>query len=459
MIQLTKFLSIARYGREPFASALCQIPSINIWNDHDPTSLMSNIEHFKIIDGFGSYANETMECPVFRAIGALAHKYYMLFQHHLFPGNVDDSMQDTYIADTILEPQYVLGPRPGPYIRAQSHNIFTRLGARIAFLGVDARTERNREQTNYRETYDCLFARVNAELDAAARCSRPIKHLILLFGIPLAYPPLTWVENVFEGSAGRSFQRLSDKLGIGKNAMNPFDNAIELLDDLNDHYTSNAHRNERRYLIERIQCVCAAHSVRATILSGDVHLAAVGRFFTTHKGDILPIEEDFRFINNVISSTIVNQPPPEKMAKLIAHGDKIRHLNAETEECLFKLFRSDSTTSAKKPEGTTVAMPRRNFSIITENSPNNEGKLSWRQFFAKHGNRPLDFGEANAGTRHIAASSQHGKGNDGSLDVCFCVEADHQRHDGQTVGYGFTIPAREYRGPALSEPVWSETTS
>lgn len=37
----------------------------------------------------------------------------MLFQHHLFPGNVDDSMQDTYIADTILEPQYVLGPRPG----------------------------------------------------------------------------------------------------------------------------------------------------------------------------------------------------------------------------------------------------------------------------------------------------------------------------------------------------------
>ncbi|OOO08106.1 hypothetical protein OAory_01046060 [Aspergillus oryzae] len=347
---------------------------------------MSNIEHFKIIDGFGSYANETMECSVFRAIGALAHKYYMLFQHHLSPGNVDDSMQDTYIADTIPEPQYVLGPRPGPYIRAQSHNIFTRLGARIAFLGVDARTE-----------------------------------------------PLTWVENVFEGSAGRSFQRLSDKLGIGKNAMNPFDNAIELLDDLNDHYTSNAHRNERRYLIERIQCVCAAHSVRATILSGDVHLAAVGRFFTTHKGDILPIEEDFRFINNVISSAIVNQPPPETMAKLIAHGDKIRHLNAETEECLFKLFRSNSTTSAKKPEGTTVAMPRRNFSIITENSPNNEG--------------------------HIAASNQHGKGNDGSLDVCFCVEADHQRHDGQTVGYGFTIPALEYRGPALSEPVWSETTS
>ena len=258
---------------------------------------------------------------------------------------------------------------------------------------------------------------------------------------------------------------LSCSFSPGKNAINPFDNAIELRDDLNDHYTSNAHQNERRYLIERIQRVCAAHSVRATILSGDVHLAAVGRFFTTHKGDIPPIEEDFRFINNIISSAIVNQPPPDTMAKLIARSDRIRHLNAETEECLFKLFRSDSTTSAKKPEGTTIAMPRRNFSIITENSPNSQGrdeglsKLSWRQFFAKHGNRPLHFGEANAGTKHIAASDKHGKGNDGSLDVCICVEVDHQHHDGQTAGYGFTIPALEYRGPAVSEPVWPEKTS
>ncbi|GKZ24756.1 hypothetical protein AbraIFM66951_011826 [Aspergillus brasiliensis] len=432
------------YSTEPFASALCQIPSLNIWDDHD------------IIDGFGSYDTKTMECSVFKAIGAVAHKYYMLFQHHLPP----------WEHNSVAEPQYVLGPKPGPYIQAPSHSIFTKLGARIAFLGVDARTERTREQTNYRETYDRLFARVDMELDMATRSDQPIKHLILLFGIPLAYPPLTWVENAFTGSAGRSFQRLSDRLNIGKNTINKFDGAIELLDDLNDHYTSAAHQDERRHIIEQIQCICARHSVRATILSGDVHLAAVGRFFSSHKQrNVPPIEEDFRFMNNIISSAIVNQPPPLAMARLIAQADKIRNLNTETEESLFKVFRADSKQnsdpdSSEKEEqggggGTTVAIPQRNYTIITENSPNNlqgrdEGikKISYRQFFARRGNRPLHFGEANAGQRHIAASAQHGLGNEGSLDVCICVEVNHRNRDGRTRGFGFSIPALECRGTA-----------
>ncbi|KAF7161918.1 hypothetical protein CNMCM5623_007333 [Aspergillus felis] len=406
------------YNTEPFASALCQIPSLNIWDDHD------------IIDGFGSYARETMECPVFQTIGALAHKYYMLFQHHLPPTKSNSHIHDhePYIADPRPEPQYVLGTELGPYIAAHSHSIFTRLGARMAFLGVDARTERTRERTNYPETYDRLLSRVHEGLDAAARSDRPIRHLILLFGIPLAYPPLTWLETAFEGSAGRSFQRLSLKLAIGENAINRFDGAIELLDDLNDHYTSTSHQDERRYLIERFQSICAAHSVRATILSGDVHLAAVGRFFTKHKGHIPEIEADFRFMTNIISSAIVNQPPPEAVAKLISHADKIRELNAETEETLFRIFREDSRDSKREPKGTAVAMPRRNFTIITENSPNNRGrdthgfKLSLRQFLAKHGHRPLHLAEANAGIRHIAASEQHGKGNDGSLDCLIIMD-------------------------------------
>ena len=241
------------------------------------------------------------------------------------------------------------------------------------------------------------------------------------------------------------------RFSFGKNAINPFDGEIELMDDLNDHYTSRAHADERRHLVERIQFVCAAHSVRVTILSGDVHLAAVGRFFTTHRGTNPPIEEDFRFMNNIISSAIVNQPPPAVMAKLIAQGDKIRQLNTQTEETLFKLFRSDSSNSKTEPAATTVAMPRRNYSIITENSPNNPGRyegidnLSFRQFFAKRGHRPLHFGEANAGTRHTATSEQHGKGNDGSLDVCICVEVDHQQSHGRTEAYGFTIPTLKYR--------------
>lgn len=61
------------YSREPFAGMNGTIPQVNIWDDHD------------IIDGFGSYVDEFMKCDVFRGIGGTAHKYYMLFQHHLPP--------------------------------------------------------------------------------------------------------------------------------------------------------------------------------------------------------------------------------------------------------------------------------------------------------------------------------------------------------------------------------------
>jgi hypothetical protein len=42
-------------------------------------------DNFQIIDGFGSYVDDFMQCDVFRGIGGTAHKYYMLFQHHLPP--------------------------------------------------------------------------------------------------------------------------------------------------------------------------------------------------------------------------------------------------------------------------------------------------------------------------------------------------------------------------------------
>lgn len=84
----------------------------------------------------------------------------MMFQHHLPPTKWNPHILEPYIADPRPEPQYILGMKPGvspltlcthqhlililqiqPYIAAHSHSIFTRLGARMAFLGVDARTE------------------------------------------------------------------------------------------------------------------------------------------------------------------------------------------------------------------------------------------------------------------------------------------------------------------------------
>lgn len=48
--------------------------------------------------------------------------------------------------------------------------------------------QRTRHQINYTETYDLIFERLRSELQKAASSEQPIKHLILLLGIPIAYP-------------------------------------------------------------------------------------------------------------------------------------------------------------------------------------------------------------------------------------------------------------------------------
>lgn len=82
----------------------------------------------------------------------------------------------------------MLSELPQPYVAEHSLNLFARLGSRMGFLGIDARTERTRHQVNYPETYKLLFDRVNAELTAAKSEGKPISHLLVLLGVPIAYP-------------------------------------------------------------------------------------------------------------------------------------------------------------------------------------------------------------------------------------------------------------------------------
>ena len=72
-----------------------------------------------------------MSTPVFSGLGNVAFKYYMLFQHQSVP--------DELSAD---EPSWLLGASRGPYINEFSRSLFLSLGKRVAFLGLDCRTER-----------------------------------------------------------------------------------------------------------------------------------------------------------------------------------------------------------------------------------------------------------------------------------------------------------------------------
>jgi hypothetical protein len=56
---------------------------------------------------------------------------------------------DTYVAPTTESPEYIVGDHPGPYVAECSLNIYTRLGARMALLGIDARVEVSRMHFPY----------------------------------------------------------------------------------------------------------------------------------------------------------------------------------------------------------------------------------------------------------------------------------------------------------------------
>jgi hypothetical protein len=56
------------------------------------------------------------------------------------------------------------------------------------------------------------------------------------------------------------------KAGLLGNLMNKFDGGVEVLDDLDDHWTAKGHKKERKIVIEDLQDLAADRSVRVTIL-------------------------------------------------------------------------------------------------------------------------------------------------------------------------------------------------
>lgn len=241
---------------------------------------------------------------------------------------------------------------------------------------------------------------------------------------------------------------------------------MDLLDDLDDHYTARTHKKERLMLVHKLQELASEFSVRVSILGGDVHLAAVGRFYSNPKLDI-PISNDHRYMVNIISSAIVNKPPPQAVANLLSRRNKLHHLDHNTDETLMKFFDRDPGTVNKTASSNKVTMPSRNWAMLTENSPGtqmsnghatngNTNEISGTTLpsaeeipKAKDGHSWLHKGEMDAGTKHKAADSEkHGADTDGGLDVCIRVEMDQHDAEGKTQSYGMTIPPLVYRGSA-----------
>jgi hypothetical protein len=319
-----------------FGMANSQIPMVNIWDDHD------------IIDGFGSYPHHFMSNRVFTGLGAVAFKYYMLFQH-----------QSLVAETTQEEPSWLLGASPGPYINELSRSVFMFLGHKLAFLGLDCRTERMRDEILSQESYDVIFDRCRAEI-----IEGETKHLLVMLGVPIAYPRLNFLENLLTSRVMDPVKALGRTGALG-GFVNKFDGGVEILDDLDDHWTAKHHKAERNWFIQELQELAAEKSVRVTILGGDVHLGAVGQFYSNKKLGISK-DHDHRYMPNVVSSAIVNTPPPVMMADVLNKRNKIHHLDPDTDEDMIPMFERDVDGTKRNNKH---LLPRRNFCVIREYEP------------------------------------------------------------------------------------------
>jgi hypothetical protein len=112
--------------------------------------------------------------------------------------------------------------------------------------------------------------------------------------IPVVYPDFSLLENA---------------LGI-------FPGRQEIEDDLKDHWTSVPHRQERLRFIHRLLEFSRRTQCRVTLLSGDVHVGAVGVVRSERSEQSAPPAQ---VINQLTSSGIVHPAPPGMVLFFLEH--------------------------------------------------------------------------------------------------------------------------------------------
>lgn len=321
-----------------FARANSSIPMLNMLDDHD------------LIDGFGSYPDDLMRSPVFSWIGSRGYFFFLLFQCFI---NVEVDGRD---AARHPFKSVVIGG-DGPFVPYPSHSFVSYLGPQVYMLLLDCRAERKKDQVCSPLEYKTVFERI-------MRLPPQVEHLVVQIGIPIAYPRMVFLETALES-------KLNPLVALGRAGsmglsgfVNKFNADAELLDDLNDHWTAKAHKKERNWFIEQLQQYAQRTRTRVTFLSGDVHCAAVGVLKTLVKGknaQDVPAAADFRYMINVVTSAIVNTPPPNGVLTLVSSlatktHKTLHHL--DTDETMMPIFAQEPNGASAKSK---YIMGRRNW--------------------------------------------------------------------------------------------------
>lgn len=279
--------------------ALASVPQVNMWDDHD------------IWDGYGSYDSDIQNSPVFQGLFRIARHFYLLFQHH-----TTDSFNATA--------REFLGANDG-----SAFHFVRWMGPQVVLLGMDMRSERSKGRIMPQAAYE-LFNQAVEELPAG-----PL-HLVALSGVPVIFPKIPAAETLL-GCCGKLFSRVPaiKKMARNTGLLDKFDQP-EILDDLIDGWVANTHTEERLQFIRMLQGWSQKRCLRVSILSGDAHVGGVGRFYSRPK--IKNVGDDPRFMCQIISSAIVNAPPPHPVVKMLMRTNFASNVDGRTREKLVRAF-------------------------------------------------------------------------------------------------------------------------
>ena len=234
------------------------------WRQPEPAKMFACIpslmmwDDHDIFDGWGSYGPDEQNSSVYQGIFKIARAYFSAFQQRV-----------------------KFGIKAAGRLPGQDHfNTLHRIG-NIAILALDMRSERTPTQVLSPDSWSAVYKGLD-DLDGC-------KHLFVLSSIPVVHPDFTLVESVFGLIPGRQ----------------------ELEDDLKDHWHSRSHKAERLRMIHNLFRVAEEKGIRVTLLSGDVHVGAVGVIESERAGSH---GSHAKVINQLTSSGIVHPPPPALMA-------------------------------------------------------------------------------------------------------------------------------------------------
>ncbi|ORY84400.1 hypothetical protein BCR37DRAFT_391981 [Protomyces lactucae-debilis] len=297
------YMALENWERPEVKLALANIPSLMSWDDHD------------IFDGAGSYPPLLHDSPVMMGLFICAQRYRLLFQHHTTP--------------ELARSHQLFGYK--------GHNQIIQCGPKLSVLLTDGRTERTPETIQDDRTWKETFDRLDAQIPQTTQ------HLLAVFAVPLSFVRIRFAESVFERL--KNAPHIVRQLPLVKSTNSIF-GLPELYDDLLDEWTHENHIKERNSAIANFQKFAEKRQCRVTFLSGDVHCCGLSRFRTkpSHKNDesLTPVA-DPRLMYQIISSAIVNMPPPRNALRAYHYFKMKWHFDG-TEEELLNYFE-------RRPEG------------------------------------------------------------------------------------------------------------